>query len=410
MSKIHVLLRTAYETAYDLPVKKRYSEPKIEDFGGDLKKRWYVYFSFRNPQSGKLERQTPIYTGLHQHKTLSDRRRAAEVLRKSLSSILANNLYDPFADDANIVDVARKLTVSEAVQFVLDYKEHIYAGGFIDFKSRIKLFEKWLLSNGFENRYITSVNKIAVQNYLGHVLKKNSPANSNNARSALHNFFECLMDNEYVESNPVARIKPIKNVKPQRHRSFSSKQVNDIFAHLQAINEPQLSLYIKFISYNFLRNIEVSRLEVGNINLNDKTVSVLTKDGRYTTKRIPEILLKELPDLSRADSNAVLFGENSFAEHWATQPVNRRGQYGKMFRKKVKKHFGFGPEYTIYSFRHTFVARLFTGLLEKYSLDEAEGHTMQITGHATRKALRKYLREIDANLPADYSAFLEKSV
>ncbi len=50
-----------YESAYDLPMKRNFSNPKIYSANGDLKKRWYVYFSFRDPKNGKLKRFTPVY-------------------------------------------------------------------------------------------------------------------------------------------------------------------------------------------------------------------------------------------------------------------------------------------------------------------------------------------------------------
>lgn len=37
----------------------------------------------------------------------------------------------------------------------------------------------------------------------------------------------------------------------------------------------------------------------------------------------------------------------------------------------------------------------------------AKSKLMQITGHASMTALEKYLRDIDAELPADYSAMLK---
>ena len=47
---------SAYESAYDLAVKKKYSTPKIYIAGGDLKKRWYVYFSYQDPKTEKMKR------------------------------------------------------------------------------------------------------------------------------------------------------------------------------------------------------------------------------------------------------------------------------------------------------------------------------------------------------------------
>ncbi|WP_372800872.1 hypothetical protein [Lutibacter sp.] len=65
MSNLNEILtfnyQSAYESAYDLSVKMKYSIPKIYIANGDLKKRWYVYFSFQNPKTGRLKRVTPFY-------------------------------------------------------------------------------------------------------------------------------------------------------------------------------------------------------------------------------------------------------------------------------------------------------------------------------------------------------------
>jgi len=406
MSKLRELLKVAYDSAYEMPQKKLYSEPKIFDHGGDPAKRWYVYFSFRNPDSGKMERQPTVDTGINQYKTLTEKRAAAEVCRRSLSGILKQGLYNPFTDEDAHVDEEKKLTVKDAVAFVLKIKQNEYKGGFSDFKSRLTKFQDWLLNNGFQNRYINAVNKTTALNYLNYVLEKNSAANRNNTRSALSNFFATLEANGIVPINPVAKIAILKN-KPQRNKSYTSTEENDIFEYL-AEKDKLLALYIKFVSYNFLRPIEVSRLLIRNIDLVDKKLYVETKDGKFKIKIIPDILIQELPDLSTYNKNFPLFGLDGFGENWQTEPEHRRGLYGKRFKRVVKTKFGFGADYGMYSFRHTFIAKLFTAFLKEYSVDEAEGRTMHITGHATRQALRKYLRDIDAHLPADYSQYLKK--
>ena len=45
--------------------------------------------------------------------------------------------------------------------------------------------------------------------------------------------------------------------------------------------------------------------------------------------------------------------------------------------------------------------------MKNSSPNEAEGKLMLITGHASVAALRKYLRDIDAALPEDYSQMLK---
>ena len=39
-----------HKSEHDLTKSKPYSTPKIYDANGDLGKRWYVYFSYKNPK------------------------------------------------------------------------------------------------------------------------------------------------------------------------------------------------------------------------------------------------------------------------------------------------------------------------------------------------------------------------
>jgi len=79
---------------------------------------------------------------------------------------------------------------------------------------------------------------------------------------------------------------------------------------------------------------------------------------------------------------------------------------GKQFAV-VKDALGFGNEYGIYSFRHTYTAKLYTELRKNMSPFETKSKMLLITGHSTMTALEKYLRDIDAELPEDYSKYLK---
>ena len=61
MQSIIGLLTFDGQNEHDPEHKVLFSEPKIYDADGDLSKRWYVYFSFRDPENGKLKYVTPFY-------------------------------------------------------------------------------------------------------------------------------------------------------------------------------------------------------------------------------------------------------------------------------------------------------------------------------------------------------------
>lgn len=168
-------------------------------------------------------------------------------------------------------------------------------------------------------------------------------------------------------------------------------------------------LYIKFIAYNFLRPLEVCRLKVGDLNIENKSLSFKAKNSSLKTKIIPEALLSELPDLSKMKKDNYMFTPNGIGKTWDTKLENRRGYFTKRFSKLVKVKLGLGLEldHTLYSFRHTFITKLYRELVKKSSPFEAKSKLMQITGHFSMEALEKYLREVDAELPEDYSDLLK---
>ena len=106
------------------------------------------------------------------------------------------------------------------------------------------------------------------------------------------------------------------------------------------------------------------------------------------------------------DGELLLFTPNGIGGVWDTMLTNRRDYFSKRFKTVVKDHFGFNENYGLYSFRHTFITKLYRALVKESSPYEAKSKLMQITGHSTMTALEKYLRDIDAELPEDYSYLL----
>ena len=152
-----------------------------------------------------------------------------------------------------------------------------------------------------------------------------------------------------------------------------------------------------------MRPIEVCRLRIKDLNLETKTVEFKAKNSQLKTKRLPQILLNDLPDLSQLEKESLLFTAEKIGGFWDANETNRRDHFSKRFKSVVKDHFKFNEDYGIYSFRHTFISKLYRKLRKEASPFEAKSELMQITGHTSMSALEKYLREIDAELPEDYS-------
>ena len=289
-------------------------------------------------------------------------------------------------------------TIQEAIAFALKIKQKMLSGSsFKNFENRIKKFEKIFDTS----KPISIIDKKAVNDYLNDILINNSPRTRNNHRTDLSSLFQTLEDNDIVINNFIKKI-PVFKTKAEKNKTYTPTQEKDIFEYLEK-NDPLLLLYIKFISYNFLRPLEVNRLLVKDIDFSDKKLYVKTKNKALKVKIIPDILLNELPDLSQLKQDNFLFTPNGLGLEWEAEENNRRDSFSKRFKTVIKDHFKLGSEYGLYSFRHTFITKLYRNIREEKSPFEARSFLMNITGHSTMDALVNYLRDIDAELPEDYS-------
>ena len=424
-----------------------YSEPKIFTGGVNinhwknlttkekklaLSKEWFVYYSYRDPESGKLKRQSHIKSGANRHKNMRARLSVLKTLQRNLFLLLENG-FNPYED--NTANKARflgnqkevvtptkivpthpttdskqhqveidEMSISKAFKFGLEIKKReLNSNSYNGYVSHINRFEKWLTEKELHNKGISTITKPLLIQYLNSVLQVSSSRNRNNYRASISSLFTTLEDNELIKDNFVKKIKNLKTT-PERNKTYTPTMQKDIYEYMQE-KDPILLLFVQFISYNLLRPIEVCRLKIEDIDIKDKRLYVKAKNKAVKIKIIPDHLLKEIPDLSDLSKKSFLFTPEKIGGDWEANDTNRRDHFSKRF-KKVKDHFGLGVNYGMYSFRHTFITKLYQELRKKYTQFEAKSRLMLITGHATMIALEQYLRDIDAELPKDYSDLL----
>lgn len=443
MPKLSLLLTKVHSSVHDLNTmkpKKKYSEPKLYTGGVDikswnklskkekeaaLKKQWYVRWSFRNPKTGKLVRQDNIKGGANYYKTKNERLEILQTLQKNLSILLKNGNYNPYEQDEN----DKTYSVEEAFKFALEIKEKTLAKtSYENFENRINRFKKYLLENGFKNRFITSITKKDVNNYLNEVLKKTSPGNRNNDRTDISSLFSILSNEEIIPVNFILKI-PVLKSKPNKNIAFTEKEVNDIFNYLKKENNDiWLYYFCAHIYYGLFRNVEVVRIKIKDINLDQKLIYSNTKTGTYF-KQIPQILVEEFYNkinTSNYPDDYFLFTKNDKPDEWLTrlnkktgkktitEEKNRRGYWGKRFSKVVKKKFNFSKNHTIYSLRHAAIGKMFIVKLNEYKEsntpnyeEKALDYIRTITNHQNNNTVKNYLREIGYYKIEDWSNILK---
>ncbi|WP_036156486.1 tyrosine-type recombinase/integrase [Maribacter forsetii] len=414
-------LQTAYDTAYSEGLKKKYTDPKIYHGGEnfDLSKRWYVYFSYEHPTEKdvngepKMTRQTPVYAKINQRfHTKRERLRQLKILKDILSEMLKDG-HSPYEGEMNMK--TEGYTAESALDFThsLNIKT-LNPTSIMDYESRFKRFKKYLDSRNLLKRNILSIDKKVVNGYLNSILNTSSARNRNNTRTVLSAHFTVLEENDIIPKNFIQSIKPLKT-NPKRNKTYTLKMVDELYEFLSE-KDPQLLLFIKLVSYNFLRPIEVCSIKVGDLNLEQNLLYVKAKNKVVKTKIIPNIILEELEKLDLNNAQDYLITPEGVGP-WVTSEVNKRDYFSKRFKKvkdaynvhleKIGETYRLGKDHTVYSFRHTFITKLYREMRNECSRTETHDRLMLITGHSSLQALISYLRDIDAELPEDYSDYLK---
>ena len=140
MFNLNEFLSNEYENEYGnkylSPMKKNYSEPKIYSANGDLSKRWYVYYRFRNPKTGKLKRITPFYGDANKYKSKSDRMFVLAVYKHKIQELLKRG-YNPFEDNSELI-AKKEQNKTVVVENKLEAPVENYSNAVIEVKQEKK--------------------------------------------------------------------------------------------------------------------------------------------------------------------------------------------------------------------------------------------------------------------------------
>ncbi len=338
MSFISILLPTVYDNVYGLNMKLNYSEPKFYTGGVKingwsklsrkqqkeaLSKDWYVYFSYRDTESNKLIRQTPIKGGVNRFKTKRERLIFMKIIKRSLIKYLENgfipnsdnsehislltgsteipkehvkkelkeekpipNSVEPPIHTSTLPSIVEEkfMTVQEAFDFGLKIKKQTLSpNSYSGYVSPVRQFQKWLDQNEIKN--IRTIKKKTVVQYLNAVLERTSARTRNNARTSLSSIFTTLEDNEIIEDNFILKTN-VLSTKPERNKTFTPEQESKLEIYMKE-NDPLLLFFVQFLSLNFLRPIEVCRLKIKDIDVSDKK--------NISRPRIKKLKLKSYP-------------------------------------------------------------------------------------------------------------------
>lgn len=342
--------------------------PQLNDCNGDLNEKWFVYYSYRNPKSGKMERIRD-YKGLHSKKTLKERYEAAnkkidelkEKLQAGWSPLLqANAIY---SDELQYSAAARVYGRMKAGNINFNY----YASEFLrnklsgldeatisTYKSRLRLFSMWLNKMGYNNIDVTAISNTIILEFFKYLIvdQQLSGNTTGKYKQLLQRVFDYVIEQKKLKINPVFQIP-----KNSRINDMTPRPIND--ADIEAFKteirkDQQLYLAIQFEYYCFLRpGKEIRLLQLKWIDFTRGLVTVPKSISKTKTDKIliiPNSFLLELRELGlhNLDKSYYLIGKNGVPgpEHIGKNNLRHRFV-------KIRKALNMPEEYKLYSWKHT---------------------------------------------------------
>ena len=366
-----------------------------------LSKRWYVYCYFYDPGTKKKNYKYQLYLGINRLKTIKDRKQYGNEIKNELIYLIKKG-YTPF-DDSFKLNENKHINCIEALNKAKEIKLRSWSKKTAEsMLSNFDKFINWLQLHNFDVLEIRQLNQTHISSFLNLLLTMGkSPKTYNNYRATLSSIFAQLASDGLVSNNIVSFTKQLKT-NPKKNTPFNKKELIAIKNYLIK-NDPYLYNYILFIGYAFLRPIEVNRIKLNDIDVDARTIRIKAKTG-YQTIYLIDTLLNLIINLDTNCTNCYLFGQYGTPAEWLATEKSRQNSYMKRF-KKVKTKFDLSNDYSLYSFRHTFILDLYGSFIKKGMTKlEAQHKLLPITRHKSLSGLNNYLRDIGALLPADYSS------
>lgn len=220
-----------------------------------------------------------------------------------------------------------------------------------------------------------------MQTYLFKLRDNLSIASTRKYLSGVSQFFNWLMVNKYIDTNPLNGVQMQKNTEKQERHIMTYEQAMQIIEHAQ---NDRYKLMLSMMGFMGMRIEEICNLQIKNFNFEDNTVYFIRKGGKWQTlpirKHLIDLLKKEIESVP---SNQVyLFQSSNKPVPMTTNAI--RTMFIKT-REIALVDCEYKDEFTPHHFRYAVATHLFQD--KGYNIQEVQLYL----AHNSELTTQKYL-------------------
>lgn len=254
----------------------------------------------------------------------------------------------------------KQKSLYECVEDVLRIKEHTTRGSSPDnYAGKYQDFKEWLRANDLDEISTKEFTERMAGAYMEHVWLKEKRNGKNLVNITKNNYlnyvsgiFNVLVAKGECDVNPFNRMKKLKVVKeiPKAY----TKENQDLILNYLYNNDRRMYFACCFLYYGFIRPKELASVQVSDIDLKKRTITLkkeVTKTEKERIIRITDPLLHILVEMRIGEHNlnAYLFGRlllTTDVEMYRADFFSKRWAQSRR-KLRLPKHFKF------YNWKHT---------------------------------------------------------
>ncbi len=395
--------------------------PRLNDCQGNLSKKWFVFYSARNPRTGLMERFKD-YAGLAKKKqTARDRYAIAEEKINSLRTKLLSG-WTPFLeeDDPDVLysDTIQYQNVAAvygnekrknrgfnffANEYMSSLQGAIRHDTVTTYNSKLRIFGQWLDMKGIGDIDITGITHAILLDFWDWLInqRKLSGNSVRKYKQLLKAVFEFVKLKQIIRVNPVENLPECRRINDCAPRPIHEEDINTFIREVEE-RMPQLFLVICFEYYCFLRpGCEIRLMKIDWIDWGRGVIVVpanfsKNKKQKMVTMPEPLILILRKYNIHKAKRGLYVLAKGG-------QPGEQH--YGKNYFRynfaKIRKALDMPHDYKLYSWKHTGNIRALEAGIPQMEIMDQNGHSsLEVTNNYIRNRVRRVSTQIQKAFPS----------
>lgn len=366
-----------------------YKPAQIYTANKDIKKTWYVFYSYLDPTTGKFKRFIEK-RGINRFKTVKDRMLEATNLRDAINIELKEG-FNPFSNVQNAVQELNSKTFIQALEYALEKKKlYRIERTYIEYKSQLKFIKIAIDECGLANLPINNIKRAHLKQVLYQIRLTKSVNTYNKYLLCLKSLFSVLLEDEIIEVSPIHGIKMEKKAETTGFKSFdlaTKKKIKELLYQ----DSFAFGLIGEIIYETGIRPNEILNLRWRDIDYRNLAIVVSGESAKNSKirvvpikERISEMLQKLYLDNNSPKLDWFIFGDQATL---ASGPSRfNRNRLSERWRR-VLDAGELSADLKLYGLKHT-------GADDKIMAGVDLEYLKDLYGHHSTKMTRVYAKKI----------------